>query len=87
MEERRVADGQRRQIDKLLEALIDEVKGFREDMAIMRGQIAPLNELSKQVYAAKMAVIWGFGFMAVVGSIVAWWLNVRHGIKELIGKM
>ena len=86
-EDRRDATEPRRFSDILLKELIIEVRGFREDMKIMRGQIAPLNELSKQIYAAKMAAIWGFGIMAIIGSIIAWWVTVREGVKAAVSKM
>ena len=86
-EDRRDALEPRRISDILLKELIIEVRGFREDMKIMREQIAPLNDLSKQIYAAKMAAIWGFGIMAVIGSIIAWWVNVREGVKAAVNRM
>ena len=80
-EERRTADEPRRSSDILLGTLIDEVKGFREDMKIMREQIQPLNDLSKQIYAAKLAAIWGFGMFAVIGGIITWLINLRDHLR------
>jgi len=86
-EERRVADGQRRSIDKLLEILVDEVKGFRQDVSDMRGEIKPLRELARQISAAKMAAVFGFGALAIIGSFIAWWINVREGVKAAVQKL
>ena len=80
-EERREALEPRRISDILLKELIIEVRGFREDMKTMREQIAPLNELSKQIYAAKMAAVWGFGFLAIVGACTTWILSIKEKVS------
>ena len=64
----------RRSTDPLIEELIAEVKGFREDMK-------PIREFMAQVSAAKMAAIWIVGLLAACGAAITWAMNLKDHLK------
>lgn len=68
-------DFHKRQSDPQIEALIEEVKGFREDMK-------PIQEFMRNVDTAKMASIWIVGLFAAIGATISWILNVKEHVKH-----
>ena len=68
-------DERRRSTDPLIQELIDEVKGFREDLK-------PIREFMEDVNAAKKAAIWAVGVIAAVGAAVKWALEIRTDLHK-----
>ena len=65
----------RRSTDPLIQDLVNEVKGFRNDMK-------PIREFMEQVSAAKTAAIWIVGIIAAIGASITWAINLRDHIKH-----
>jgi hypothetical protein len=60
----------RRNTDPLLENLIREVQGFRQDMK-------PIREFMSQVDASKKAAIWTVSILAAIGAALKWAWEAR----------